>query len=292
MTRKMEISENIYSHYNDYIFKAILLKRANGLLKFVKIPYKLNKMLISEYTNLGPSISRLDFVGEVEKEGKIISLILECQTNLPTEDDIKRFFQYISSLRVFKDNHVELYILCTKKAPYSKKDFVIKEDCVYRMHIISLKDFEAEEIFNTIENKLKNNEVITDKDIASLQLIIYTEYDESKLKILNKARKLIEEISESLVFDINEKLAIIYLFNVLSANMLDEQEYNQYAEVNTMLINPMERYMKKKGIEEGIEEGIQMNKQEIAKNMLDDGFSIEKIVQITGLSKEDIMKAK
>ena len=228
MTRKMEISENIYSHYNDYIFKAILLKRANGLLKFVKIPYKLNKMLISEYTNLGPSISRLDFVGEVEKEGKIISLILECQTNLPTEDDIKRFFQYISSLRVFKDNHVELYILCTKKAPYSKKDFVIK-------------DFEAEEIFNTIENKLKNNEVITDKDIASLQLIIYTEYDESKLKILNKARKLIEEISESLVFDINEKLAIIYLFNVLSANMLDEQEYNQYAEVNTMLINPMER---------------------------------------------------
>ena len=163
---------------------------------------------------------------------------------------------------------------------------------MYRMHIISLKDFEAEEIFNTIENKLKNNEVITDKDIASLQLIIYTEYDESKLKILNKARKLIEEISESLVFDINEKLAIIYLFNVLSANMLDEQEYNQYAEVNTMLINPMERYMKKKGIEEGIEEGIQMNKQEIAKNMLDDGFSIEKIVQITGLSKEDIMKAK
>ena len=46
--------------------------------------------------------------------------------------------------------------------------------------------------------------------------------------------------------------------------------------------------MKKKGIGEGIVEG----KLETSKNMLDDGFSIEKIVQITGLSKKDILNAK
>lgn len=94
---------------------------------FANIPYAINRMLISEVTNLGPSISRLDFVGEAEKDGKTVSLILECQTKLPTEDDIKRFFQYISSIRIFKDNNVELYILCIEKAPYTKKDFVIKE---------------------------------------------------------------------------------------------------------------------------------------------------------------------
>jgi len=127
MNREIEILDRQYAQYNDYAFKSILLERANGLLKFVNIPYRINRTLISEVTNLGPSISRMDFVGEAEKDGKTASLILECQTKLPTDDDIKRFFQYISSLRIFKDNDVELYILCVEKAPYTKKDFVIKE---------------------------------------------------------------------------------------------------------------------------------------------------------------------
>lgn len=205
MNGEIEISDKQYAQYNDYAFKSILLERANGLLEFVKIPYKIKKTLISEVTNLGPSISRLDFVGEAENGGETISLILECQTKLPTDDDIKRFFQYISSIRIFKDNNVELYILCIEKAPYAKKDFVIKEECIYTMHVISLKDFKASEIFKNIEYKLKNNEKITDMDIASLQLIVYTDFEQPKIEILNRARKLFEKISASLIFDINEK---------------------------------------------------------------------------------------
>lgn len=93
MTKEINILDYTYGHYNDYNFRGVLLQRANGLFKFVKIPYRINRMLISEFTNLGPSISRMDFVGEGEYNGKIISLILECQTKLPTDEDIKRFFQ-------------------------------------------------------------------------------------------------------------------------------------------------------------------------------------------------------
>lgn len=50
------------------------------------------------------------------------------------------------------------------------------------MHVISLKDFKATDIFKSIENKLKNNYEITDEDIASLQLIIYTDFSELNLK--------------------------------------------------------------------------------------------------------------
>ena len=292
MNREIEILDRQYAQYNDYAFKSILLERANGLLKFVNIPYRINRTLISEVTNLGPSISRMDFVGEAEKDGKTASLILECQTKLPTDDDIKRFFQYISSIRIFKDNDVELYILCVEEAPYTKKDFVIKEGCVYTMHVISLKDFKAGEIFKNIEYKLKNNEKITDADIASLQLIVYTDFEEPKLEILNRARNLFERISESLVFNINEKMAVIYLFDVLSANMLDENEYELYVEENVMILNPVERYMNKKGKEEGIEQGKKEGKLEVAGNLLDDGFVIEDVVRITGLSKEDILKGK
>lgn len=61
-------------------------------------------------------------------------------------------------------------------------------------------------------------------------------------------------------------------------------EYEQYVEENIMLLNPVERYMEKKGMERG--------KLETAWKMLDDGFSMDKVVELTGLSKEDILNAK
>ena len=288
MAKENDIHDYNYPQYNDYAFRSILQKRANGLLKFVKIPYKLNRMLISEVTNFGPSISRMDFVGEADGDGKTISLIIECQTNLPTDDDIERFFQYVSSIRIFKHNPVELYILCIKKPAYSKREFVLNDDCVYTMHVISLKDFRAKDIFKSIENKLKNNEKITDEDIAALQLIVYTDFTESKLEILNKARKLFEDVCERLEFDINEKKAIIYLFNVLSINMLDNREYGKYVEENSMILDPIERYMRDEAIKQGIVKG----KLDTAKNMLDEGMSVDLIVRVTGLSEEEILNAK
>ena len=53
-----------------------------------------------------------------------------------------------------------------------------------------------------------------------------------------------------------------------------------------MLIDPVERYCINKGRKEGKKEG----KLEMAKIMLDDGYPVEKIVELSGLSKEDILK--
>ena len=284
MNTQKNISNRNYGHYNDYVFKDILQTRANGLLKFLNIPYKITSVLASEYTHLGPSISRVDFVGQAQNHKKTISLIIECQSKIPNDDDIKRFFQYVSSIRIFKNNNVELFILCVEKAGYDKKEFVINDDCIYTMHIISLKDFKATEIFKNIEDKLKTNREISQEDIASLQVIVYTDYDQTKLQILNRARKLLDEISEKQNMDINEKCAIIYLFDILSTNMLDDEEHERYMEENSMLVNPRERYFKKQGIDEG--------KREVAVNMLEKGFSMEMVVELTGLSRNDILNAK
>ena len=280
MKFKNEISEMVYPHYQDYNFKSVLQERANGLLKFIGIQYRLLSVMMSEFTTIGPGISRIDFAGGVQKKDKVITLILECQSKLPTDEDIKRFFQYVSLMRIFKNNDVELFILCIEKAPYTKKEFIINDECTYTMHVISLKDYKAREIFKSIEDKLKNNEEITDMDIASLQVIVYTDYEESQLEILLKARKLIERIAESSGMDINDKKAIVYLLNVLSVNMLDEDENDKYQEETYMMLNPTDRYLLKKG------------KLDVARNLLAEGFPIEKVVKFTGLSKEDILKGK
>lgn len=280
MKFKNEISEMVYPHYHDYNFKSVLQERANGLLKFIGIQYRLLSVMMSEFTTIGPGISRIDFAGGVQKKDKVITLILECQSKLPTDEDIKRFFQYVSLMRIFKNNDVELFILCIEKAPYTKKEFIINGECTYTMHVISLKDYKAREIFKSIEDKLKNNEEITDMDIASLQVIVYTDYEESQLEILLKARKLIERIAESSGMGINDKKAIVYLLNVLSVNMLDEDENDKYQEETYMMLNPTDRYLLKKG------------KLDVARNLLAEGFPIEKVVKFTGLSKEDILKGK
>ena len=63
-----------------------------------------------------------------------------------------------------------------------------------------------------------------------------------------------------------------------------------------MLINPRERYFKNQGIregrEEGREEGIREGKLEIALNLLNNGYSIDEAVKLTGLSEKDILNAK
>jgi len=280
MKFKNEISEMVYPHYHDYNFKSVLQERANGLLKFIGIQYRLLSVMMSEFTIIGPGISRIDFAGGAQKNDKVITLILECQSKLSTDEDIKRFFQYVSLMRIFKNNDVELFILCIEKAPYTKKEFIINDECTYTMHVISLKDYRAREIFKSIEDKLKNNEEITDMDIASLQVIVYTDYEESQLEILLKARKLIERIAESSGMDINDKKAIVYLLNVLSVNMLDEDENDKYQDETYIMLNPTDRYMLKKG------------KLDVARNLLAEGFPIEKVVKFTGLSKEDILKGK
>lgn len=285
MNKLMNISNNTYEYeqYTDYIFKKTVQKYANGLLKFLNIPYKIHNMILSEIADKGPKLHRLDFAGEVMKDNEEICLILECQSRLPTKEDIKRFFQYVSSLSILKNRKIELYILCSEDAPYNTREYVLNDECAYTMQVISLKHINAEDILKRIENKIKNNNEIMDDDIASLQLIAYTNLNEPLVEILVKSSHLVERLD----IDENEKEAILYILDVVSTNMLNEEDLNMFLE-ETKMINPRYEYLKKEGIKEGIKE----EKEKIAKNMLDNNFSIEEIIKITGLTEKQILNAK
>ncbi|MBQ9026508.1 MAG: hypothetical protein IJ104_09070, partial [Methanobrevibacter sp.] len=244
---------------------------SNGVLKLLGIPYKLNNIILSEITNYGPKIHRLDFAAEAIKNGEDICFILECQSQLPNDDDLLRFFKYVSSLLLLKKQKVELYILCMQKTPYDKKEFILNDDCTYTMHVISLKNIKANDIFKRIEGKKYNQ--ITEEDIASLQLIAYTYYEETTLEILKKAFNIIKKLE---IKNPNEKEAMIYILNVLSVNMLDEKEYNEFMEETEMILNPRDRYL------------INKTNIEIAKRMLNNNEPINKIQKYTKLSSQEI----
>ena len=166
---------------------------------------------------------------------------------------------------------------------------MINENCIFTMHVISLKDIKAKDIFKNIENKLKNNIKITDDDIASLQLIIYTSYDEPRVKILNKTFNLIQKIADKTNMDINELSAITYLLDGLCANMLSEEEQKEYVGGSKMIFNPRERYHYNEGKYEGRKEGIKEGMKKVAKNLILEDMPIKKIMKVTGLTKEEIL---
>ena len=72
--------------------------------------------------------------------------------------------------------------------------------------------------------------------------------------------------------------------------------------VGIMLINPVERYCvelgrkegiekgRKEGREEGREEGIEKGKLEAVRKMVEEGFSVDVIVRITGLPEKVVLK--
>lgn len=267
--------EEKYKHYHDFVFKKILQKRANGVLKFLNIPYEIHNIILSEIASKGPKLHRLDFAGESIADSEEICIILECQSRLPTDEDVERFFQYVSSLHSLKNKKVKLYILCTEDAPYNTRNVELDDDCIYTMQVISLKHNSTKDIFKNIENKIKHNLEISDEDIASLELIAYADYEESTLEILKKASKLVGELD----IDDNEKEAIFYILDVLCTNMLDDDETEELME-ETKMLNPRYEYQRNEA------------KREIARNMLNEGMPIEKIIELTGLTKTQILNAK
>ena len=100
--KNISAKEYEYPHYNDYVFKQTVQKYADGVLKLLGIPYTINNIILAEITDFGPKIHRLDFAVDVTKNNEEISFVLECQSKLPNDDDILRFFQYASSLLTLK----------------------------------------------------------------------------------------------------------------------------------------------------------------------------------------------
>ena len=93
--------------------------------------------------------------------------------------------------------------------------------------------------------------------ILLLTLVIYTDYNETTLEILKRAYKTVEQLN---ITNQNEKQAIFYILNILSVNMLDENDYTEFMEETEMILDPRERYMKKK-MQEEYEEKLKELKQ-------------------------------
>lgn len=173
----------------------------------------------------------------------------------------------------------------------------MNKDCVFTIPIISLKDFDGDEIINNIENKIKNNTKITRRELIYLSLAPFMssiktldEQIEKTVQTLDKIRNSAKSAKnfafeiEFLIVDkfIKETSRRKRLRNILSDNMRLMEEYGQ------------ERYDEgyekgiKKGVKKGYAEGANNEKWKIARSLLARNVPPEDIAVSTKLTMDEI----
>lgn len=173
----------------------------------------------------------------------------------------------------------------------------MNKDCVFTIPIISLKDFDGDEIINNIENKIKNNTKITRRELIYLSLAPFMnsiktldEQIEKTVQTLDKIRNSAKSAKnfafgiEFLIVDkfIKETSRRKRLRNILRDNMRLMEEYGQ------------ERYDEgyekgiKKGIKKGYAEGANNEKWKIARSLLARNVPPEDIAVSTKLTIDEI----
>jgi hypothetical protein len=216
-----------------------------------------------------------------------------------TDDGMRRDFQYSVTLHRASGRLVHPFIFNTGEIPKSTMEFACPNS-FYNPVFVNTKEIEGSVRLNNIKYKILNNEEINafdvldliwmpkyrwDCEIESIVVELVGIYNQIIVDehLLNVLRECLILWSGKFVSDKKNIELVIGGLKMSAQEVIDLRKDIVNARIDGMLCRA-----EKKGMEAGVEVG----KLEMARNMLEDGFPIEKVVEISGLSKEDILNSK
>jgi len=256
----------------------------------------------TELIELDPAVYKSDMIMELDS----IIVITEFQSTVVKKFDEKRYRLYIAIVDYAKQNNKPILLIVFSTAEKTKiKQYKLNKDCVFTIPIISLKDFDGDEIINNIENKIKNNTKITRRELIYLSLAPFMssrkpldEQIEKTVQTLDKIRNSAKSAKnfafgiEFLIVDkfIKETSRRKRLRNILRDNMRLMEEYGQerYDEGYEKGIKKGVKKGIKKGIKKGYAEGANNEKWKIARSLLARNVPPEDIAVSTKLTIDEI----
>jgi len=180
-----------------------------------------------------------------------------------------------------KDIKLRLIIIYT--GDIEKADPVLETDCItLRTEQVFLINIDGDAEYQAIREKIESGQPLTDDDIMKLIILPLTQKGrEGKQVMLEKVVEVSKKIPD-------EKLQLMALTGVLVASdRFVDEEYSE--EVRRFLsMTKIEKIFEKERIEYGIGER-QKEKAIIAKKMLDKDVDITDIMEITGLTEQEIL---
>lgn len=116
----------------------------------------------TELIELDPAVYKSDMIMELDS----IIVMTEFQSTVVKKFDEKRYRLYTAIVDYAKQNNKPILLIVFSTAEKTKiKQYKLNKDCVFTIPIISLKDFDGDEIINNIENKKQKHIHCTDTDI-------------------------------------------------------------------------------------------------------------------------------
>ena len=285
---------------NDIIFKAFFSRKGNekylkdflnAILKIEIKDIKIQEEVNLEQLSTKEKGGRLDIQATLN-DGMIVNIEMQMNDleNIEQRNDIyeaktiSRHFPrgedyenakeviaiYILNYNLFGFDE---YILDTVKVLNKHRNYQV--NCISKEYYIQLPKFR--EIDADMDDKLNQ------------WLAVIDDMDRGKIEMAKSKNKIIEEADfEIKYYTASEEARYL-------ADMRDLWESDRVSELNSAkrkAIKEGREEGRKEGIKEGIKEGETKKQIEIAKKLLEMNESIDKIIKITGLPKEEIQKLK
>lgn len=284
-------SKSLISMHNleDKLMKQISKKEINILLERLGIPIKIAKRINGELI-FGNIERRTDFLGLTEND-ELINI--EFQSTPVNEEDIERFGEYASLIRIIEKKYTYPIVISTPQLnPCVDFDYFINKFTVLKIKVFTLKDENGDEVQKKLLNKIENKEEFDEKDIIDFVL-----------SPLMSSKRRIEEVIQVNVNAIRKiktsrkNIDFIESMTILEVNQFvnDEDERNFLRREINMRINLLREIYEdnlNEGIVIGEERGEFNAKRELALKLLNDDFEISYVSDLTGLTKNQVLSLK
>lgn len=278
---------------------------------------KIVKKLPQEIINTAPIRKYVDVLF---LDGNDEINIVEFQTGGIKTKDLKRFMVYNALIAEKHNEKVNVIIVYTEKV----KTVCYKNGTlIFKPIVYSLKDFDGDKILKRIRYKIENNITLTGDDLNKLEFLPLFKSRLKPGEILFETANLTNQLIDIPQSQIDHiKTGQVILANWFFHDELDKKKIWKVIEMKTSMFRfiydelearGLEEGMKKgfergmeQGIERGIEQGIEKgmekgmeegilkgelnSKKEVARKMLNLNYSMDEIINITGLTKKEITK--
>lgn len=173
--------DKISNHNLEDRFMKFYSKRAiNSLLCFLGCDYEIVEVYSNELV-IRSNVYYVDFIGKTV-DGEILNV--EFQSTKPSKKDPLRFAKYAIVIREEFSLFVNTVIISTPSLDVSDFKFEFNKNSSYDMELYSLKDFNADELFIEIKNKIKNLGELNNEDINILGLLPLMKTEKSIKELL------------------------------------------------------------------------------------------------------------
>ena len=278
----------------DKFFKGLGISDAFSLINMIPLrmldinPKQLSTQMVNfnptELMEIDLKAYRADLIMELDH----VILMFEFQSTPIYLDDKRRFNIYTAIKDRVRFGDKPIYIIVFSTVEDTKViDYKVNPVSSFKILVISLKDYNAGEIINNIEIKIKNNQKINQNELINLALSPLMTLDGTIAQHLEKTVQTLSKLKKSIKE--NSKFVFTLTWILVDKFIEDEETRQKLSNILSDNMRLMEEFGQSKyeaGEQKGEKRGIVKTRHEIAENLLKEGLPLELISQVTDVSVE------